>query len=261
MVTSASRRPWKLTALPRRLCYCLGAPQPASRTRPVTLGLRWTGAPGRYSHFDRLDWRPVSAHNNRGIGPVDLRFQLIDGSHHHRLALNAAAEMGLSRAMAENLPIAEPVLPEPVNWEAFLAIAGDRWRIPDLVNTPYPPWQYGLLPLTGGEARGGKAPRVNEMDQTEIKGDLAEIAEQVALGLSKVSMLSAGRLSEPRSCFPPVPLWSWLFMTRVAEGFVCPTWAKGLKRRTCSASRRRSEVRRRKSQLAAASASMGMLFC
>jgi hypothetical protein len=28
----------------------------------VTLGLRWTGAPGRYSHFDRLDRRQVPRH-------------------------------------------------------------------------------------------------------------------------------------------------------------------------------------------------------
>jgi hypothetical protein len=122
----------------------------------VTLGLRWTEAPGRYSHFDRLDWRPVHDHNNKGIGPVALRFRLIGGTHHHRLAHNGALEMGLLRAMAENLPIAEPVLPEPASWEAFLNIGAQRWRIRDLVNIPYPPWQYGLLPLTGGEARGGK---------------------------------------------------------------------------------------------------------
>jgi hypothetical protein len=90
------------------------------------------------------------------MGPVDLRFRLIEATHHHRLSQNAALEVGLLRAMAENLPIAEPVLPEPANWEAFLAIAAQRWRIHDLVNTPYPPWQYGLLPLTGGEAQRGK---------------------------------------------------------------------------------------------------------
>lgn len=122
----------------------------------VTLGLRWTGAPGRYSHFDRLDWRPVHVHNNKGIGPADLRFRLIEGTHHHRLGQNAELEIGLLRAMAENLPVAEPVLPEPLSWEAFLVLAAQRWRIYDLVNTPWPPWQYGLLPLTGGEARRGK---------------------------------------------------------------------------------------------------------
>ncbi len=122
----------------------------------VTLGLRWTGTPGRYSHFDRIDWRPVHVHNNKGMGPVNLRFRLIEGTHHHPLGQNAALEIGLLKAMAENLPIAEPVLPEPISWEAFLAIAARRWRIHDLFNTPYPPWQYGLLPLTGGEARGGR---------------------------------------------------------------------------------------------------------
>jgi hypothetical protein len=122
----------------------------------VNLGLCWTGAPGRNRLFDRLDWRPVQAHNNKGMGPLEFRFRLIEGTHHHRLGLNADLEMGLLKAMAENLPIAEPVQPEPASWEAFLAIAAERWRIHDLVKTPYPPWQYGLLPLTGGEARGAK---------------------------------------------------------------------------------------------------------
>jgi hypothetical protein len=31
----------------------------------VTLGLRWTGSPGRYSHFDRLDWRRVPRLHDR----------------------------------------------------------------------------------------------------------------------------------------------------------------------------------------------------
>jgi hypothetical protein len=70
------------------------------------------------------------------MGPVDPRFRLIEGTHHHRLGQSAALEMGLLKAMAENLPIAEPVRPEPIRWEAFLAVAAKRWRIHDLVNTP-----------------------------------------------------------------------------------------------------------------------------
>ena len=126
----------------------------------VTLGLRWTGSPGRYSHFDRLDWRPVDAHNNRGVGPVDLRFRLIEGTHHHRLTLNAAAE---TRAIAgdggKTSRSPNRCCQNPPTGKHSSAIAGERWRIRDLVNTPYPPWQYGLLPLTGGEARGGKSAR------------------------------------------------------------------------------------------------------
>jgi hypothetical protein len=124
--------------------------------REVILGLRWTRGPARFDHFDRFNWRPMDAHNNKGLGPADLRFRLFDGTHRHPLALNAALDMGLSQAMADNLPVAVPVLPEPAGWEAFLAIAAEQWRIHDLVHTPHPPWQYGLLPLTGGEGRGGR---------------------------------------------------------------------------------------------------------
>lgn len=122
----------------------------------VTLGLRWTKAPGRSDHFDRFNWRPIDAHNNKGLGPTELRFRPFEGTHRHKLALNAALDMGLSQAMADNLPVAVPILPEPAGWEAFLAIAAAQWRIHDFMTTPYPPWQYGLLPLTGGEGRDGR---------------------------------------------------------------------------------------------------------
>lgn len=124
--------------------------------REVTLGLRWTSTSGRFDHFDRYNWRPVAAHNNRGLGPPELRFRPFDCTHRHPLGLNATLPIGLSQAMADNLPVAAPLLPEPSSWEAFLAVVAEQWRIRDLVTIPIPPWQYGLLPLTGGERRGGR---------------------------------------------------------------------------------------------------------
>jgi hypothetical protein len=49
--------------------------------RQVTLGLRWTDATGRGGHFDRLDWKPMDAHTNKGLGPPELRHILIEGTH------------------------------------------------------------------------------------------------------------------------------------------------------------------------------------
>lgn len=123
--------------------------------REVILGLRWTNMPGRSDHFDRYNWRPMAAHNNKGLGPPELRFRPFSGTHRHPLDLNAALPIGLSQAMADNLPVATPLLPEPSSWEAFLEVVAEQWCIPDIVTIPIPPWQYGLLPLTGGERRGG----------------------------------------------------------------------------------------------------------
>ena len=119
--------------------------------RNVTLGLSWDdpGMPG--GNFDRLDWRPLRAHNNRGPGPDAHRFRLIEGTNHHRLAENGALAMGLLRAIRENLPVALPVEPEPPDWPAFLAVAAQRWNLHGLVHTPLPPWQYDLLPIGEGE--------------------------------------------------------------------------------------------------------------
>lgn len=119
--------------------------------RHVVLGLRWVDATGRGGHFDRFDWNPMDAHNNKGLGPPEFRHVVVEGTHHHRLADNAALTMGLAQAMRENLPVAVPVEPEP-GWQDFLAAATQSWHIHDLVNTPVPPWQYDLLTFPG--ARG-----------------------------------------------------------------------------------------------------------
>ena len=67
--------------------------------RKVTLGLRWQDETSRGGNFDRLEWRPVKAHINRANAPPDLRLLVIEGSHHHPLALNAALDIGLIQAM------------------------------------------------------------------------------------------------------------------------------------------------------------------
>lgn len=124
--------------------------------RNVTLGLSWDDPAGRGGNFDRFDWRPIEAHTNRGLGPPQHRFMLIEGTHHHPLAENAALAVGLLRAVRENLPVALPVEPDPPDWPAFLALAGQRWSLHDLVHAPLPPWQYGLAFPNGGEPSSKK---------------------------------------------------------------------------------------------------------
>lgn len=124
--------------------------------RDVTLGLRWDDPAGQGGNFDRLDWRPLHAHNNKGLGPPEHRFTLCEGTNHHKLADNAALAMGLLRAIRENLPVALPVAPEPAGWPAFLALAAQRWNFHDVVPVPLPPWQYDLA-FPAGE--GGSAAR------------------------------------------------------------------------------------------------------
>lgn len=110
----------------------------------VTLGLRWLDIRAGGGHFDRLDWRPKHRHNNKGHGPPEFRHMVIDGTHHHRLADNAALPIGLAQAMRDNLPIAVPLEPEQ-DWPMFLAVAAQRWNLPALIHTPEPPWHNDLL--------------------------------------------------------------------------------------------------------------------
>ena len=126
--------------------------------RKVTLGLRWQNPAGRGGNFDRLEWRPLKAHVNRANAPADLRLRVIEGSHHHPLARNAALDIGLIRAIQENLPVAEPLDPDPPDWPGLLRDAARRWRIASVITLPPPPWQYGLLPLISGRQPQGGVP-------------------------------------------------------------------------------------------------------
>src|SRR5437764_15142058 len=36
----------------------------------------------------RIEWRPLSTHNNKGIGPKVWRYRIIKGTHHHCFDLN-----------------------------------------------------------------------------------------------------------------------------------------------------------------------------
>jgi hypothetical protein len=121
--------------------------------RRVSLGLAWHDIEDRGGAFTRLDWRPVEGHNNKGLGPAHLRFQNQEFSQHHPLALNAAIPIGLGRAIGHNLPIAEPLEPDPPDWTKLCEAAENLWKLQGLVGCDAPPWQYDLLTKAGPTRR------------------------------------------------------------------------------------------------------------
>jgi hypothetical protein len=81
--------------------------------RSVSLMLTWHGATTRPQPFEHFEWRPHDRHTNKPSVPKPHRHQIIETSHRHPLALNSRVAGGLASAMAENLPAAEVLVPEP----------------------------------------------------------------------------------------------------------------------------------------------------
>lgn len=124
--------------------------------RSVSLTLSWQGVSARPLPFERFEWRPHDRHVNKASVPKPHRHRIIETTHRHPLVLNARVVGGLAAAMAENLPAAEALTPEPSNWTVFTVAAATAWRIPALVHLPPPPWQYDLLPFADTARRGGR---------------------------------------------------------------------------------------------------------
>lgn len=137
--------------------FLFGRARLSNVDRDVTLGFKWADARNRGGCFERIDWLPMGAHQNKGIGPIELRFVLQECTHIHQFKENAALRMGITKAIRENLPVALPIDPEPGNWASFLTLAASTWNMPSLPGMiPKPEWQLGLVPPTGGE----KPPRM-----------------------------------------------------------------------------------------------------
>lgn len=134
----------------------LGRAHATMPDRSVSLILTWQGASGRPQPFERFEWRPHDRHINKPIVPKPHRHRVIETTHRHPLMLNARVSIGLAGAMAENLPAAEALDPEPPDWASFTAAAATAWRITGLVHAPPPPWQYDLLPFANNGRRGGR---------------------------------------------------------------------------------------------------------
>jgi hypothetical protein len=100
--------------------------------------------PGRRdAALARIEWRPLKGHYNSANAPGGLKLLKIAGSHHHSFALNWFAPE--ERMRAANLPIAEPIDPDPPDLSALLEFVSKSFRISDLDLISVPPWEKGLL--------------------------------------------------------------------------------------------------------------------
>ena len=90
----------------------------------------------------RIEWKPLSGHNNRGRGPKAWQHRVIQGCHHHSFALNqkyAAKEIGRGP-----LPIALPLEQSPPKFDELLNLVGKEFRITNIEWVEIPPWEPAL---------------------------------------------------------------------------------------------------------------------
>ncbi|WPZ32535.1 hypothetical protein T8K17_14930 [Thalassobaculum sp. OXR-137] len=93
--------------------------------------------------FERLEWRPLKGHNNKGIGPPELQHFQQQGTHHHLFDVNWRAQA--KRVRRGELPISIPVDPDPASFEEVLALVGEKFRINNIHVVVPPPWEATLL--------------------------------------------------------------------------------------------------------------------
>lgn len=74
----------------------------------------------------RIEWLPITTHNNKGIGPVEWRFFDQTGSHHHSFDLNW--EHAPSQVKRGALPVSVPISPEP-SFPEIVVLVGKEFRI------------------------------------------------------------------------------------------------------------------------------------
>lgn len=91
----------------------------------------------------RIEWRPLSSHNNKCLGPRELRNRLIEGCHCHPFGLNFKyAEQELRRS---RLPIAVPIENSPTNFDTLLGFVKKEFRISNIEWIEVPPWEPRLV--------------------------------------------------------------------------------------------------------------------
>lgn len=111
--------------------------------RALSIQLEYHAPRGTGGPICRVEWRPIKAHNNKGMGPPEYRHVLITGSHLHGFDLNWAEAAKFVRR--GNLPVAVPILPQPATFAEALAFAAKEFRIKNLEKAPLPPWQQQMV--------------------------------------------------------------------------------------------------------------------
>lgn len=89
----------------------------------------------------RIDWRPLTPHENiHPNTPADLIGEVV-GSHHHRFELNWSDRLN---APLKSLPIAEEISPDYQSYNELLDGVGDLFRISNAASLPSP-WPEDLF--------------------------------------------------------------------------------------------------------------------
>ncbi len=90
----------------------------------------------------RIEWKPLSGHNNKGLGPKEWQHRLIGGCHHHSFELNIKhASKELNRGQ---LPVALPLEDSPKDFDSLLMFVHKEFRITNIEWVEVPPWEPAL---------------------------------------------------------------------------------------------------------------------
>lgn len=119
----------------------------ANRMRPdehVTFQLEYL-PPRRHPKggaIARVDWKPLTAHNNKMVGPDQYKNVIQRCTHHHEFWLNwQHSEKSVWKG---NLEISVPVEPEQ-SFEEIVAFVGKEFKISNIEWLPTPPWSATLF--------------------------------------------------------------------------------------------------------------------
>lgn len=97
----------------------------------------------------RIDWRPISAHTNKNVGPVEWRLRQFHASHIHPFHENHIWMIGNGLPLADNvksnLPIAAPLENDPGDFSALVVLMGQHFNIEGVSAIPAPPWNAPRL--------------------------------------------------------------------------------------------------------------------
>ncbi|HMN51575.1 MAG TPA: hypothetical protein PKB01_05900 [Xanthobacteraceae bacterium] len=91
----------------------------------------------------RIEWRPVSTHNNKGRGPLEWQNKIIRGCHYHRFDLNF--NQAEQRMLVRNLPLAVPLNDSPATYSELIVFVGKEFRIGNMRLVAEPQWEPVLI--------------------------------------------------------------------------------------------------------------------
>ncbi|CAM3150184.1 hypothetical protein SPAN111604_06800 [Sphingomonas antarctica] len=110
----------------------------------VTFQLEYHGTniPGGNGPLCRFEWNPKKPHDNKGRGPVELRFFTQTGSHFHSFEDNWCEANGA--LLRDNLPISRPISHDIQGFTECLEFVGNLFRIKSIGVVKTPEWVLDL---------------------------------------------------------------------------------------------------------------------